>query len=85
MKHLSVGTWASIDESCPMYCAVEGSDLVTVVIGDDGQNVELLLNAAGIRKLVEVSSQALAEMDACFEREDTARIVHPQVRAEPAA
>lgn len=82
MKHLGVGAWASISESCPVNYTVEGSDLVTIKIGDDDQSVELLLDAAGMRKLVEVSGQALTDMDARFEREVAEREARPQVLAE---
>lgn len=61
---LTTGTWASIDDDCPLRCDVEGSDLANVVIGDDVQSIELQLDAAGMRRLAEISTQAVAKMDA---------------------
>lgn len=73
MRNLSTGTWASVGGSCPVTCKVEGADLTTVVIGDDDQNLELVFNAKGLRKLAEASTEAVAEMDAAFERENAGR------------
>jgi hypothetical protein len=60
----TTGTWASIDNGCPLRCDVEGSDLANVVIGDDIQSIELQLDAAGMRRLAEISTRAVAKMDA---------------------
>jgi hypothetical protein len=71
--NLSTGTWASIDEECPLNCTVEGSDLATIVIGDEDQSVELIFNAAGLRRLVDAGTRAATDMDALFEQENAAR------------
>jgi hypothetical protein len=70
---LTTGTWASVDGGCPLRCNLEGSDLANLVIGDDLQSIELLFDAAGMRRLAEVSAQAVAEMDLRFEQEDAQR------------
>jgi hypothetical protein len=75
VRNLAIGTWASIDSDCPLRRNVEGSDLANLVIGDDIQSIEMLFDAAGMRRLAETSSKAVAEMDALFEQEDTERAV----------
>lgn len=59
---LTTGTWASLSEHCPLRCVVEGSDFAVVTIGDDDQNIELLINAAGMRKLAVASVGAVVEI-----------------------
>lgn len=73
LPYLSTGTWASIDERCPLRCTVEGSDLATIVVGDDDQSVELIFNATGLRRLVDTGARAVTDMNALFEQEDAAR------------
>lgn len=73
MQNLSTGTWASIDECCPVRCDVDGSDLALLVLGENGHTVELICNADGLRKLAAASSRAVAEMDALFKQEGAAR------------
>lgn len=70
---LTTGTWASIDADCPLRCSLDGSDLANLVIGDDLQSIELLFDAAGLRRLAEISAQAVAEMVARFAQENVQR------------
>lgn len=74
MQDLSTGTWVSIGECCPVRCDVDGSDLAQLVIGESGHTIELICDAVGLRKFAAVSTEAVAEMDALFERENTVRM-----------
>lgn len=70
MDDLSCGTWASIGETCPIIVTVDGSDVMSIVIGGSGQHVELQFDAESARKLAMLSTEAVSEMDARFEREE---------------
>jgi hypothetical protein len=84
MQHTSLGAWASIDSDCPVRCTVEGSDLTNLVIGDDHHSIDLIFSAEGLRKLAELSVQAVVEMDALFEREASAPdVVTAAATSEP--
>ena len=71
MQHLSVGSWANVNESCPVNCEVSGSDMARVLIGEDLHSVELLFNAEGLGKLAAAINTAVTEMDA-LERQEAA-------------
>jgi hypothetical protein len=73
MNHLSVSTWASINEGCPISCSVSGSNLAHLMLGDN--QLELNLDAESLRALVAHSTAALAEMDAQFKQEEAARAI----------
>lgn len=67
-NQLSTGTWVSISEHSPLRCTVESDDFVVFTIGGDLQNIELMLNAEGLRKLAEVTAGAVAELEAFFDQ-----------------
>ena len=68
MNPLTVGTWANINESCPIRCSVSGSNLACLMIGDN--QVEINLDAEALLALVTHATAALAEMNALYEREE---------------
>ncbi|MCT2584152.1 hypothetical protein [Actinophytocola gossypii] len=65
--HLTTGIWAAVQDGCPLRCGVEGSDMANLIIGEDG-GIELQLDATTMRRLAEVSAQAVSEMDVLYER-----------------
>jgi hypothetical protein len=76
MNQLTVSTWASLNEGCPITCSVSGSNLAHLMIGDN--QLELNFDAESLRALVTRSTAALAEMDAQFEQEEAEREAQEQ-------
>jgi len=72
MHDLVVGTWAQINEGCPVTCTVSGSNVAHITFGRDPE-FELGFEMEALRALTAVAAEAVADMDARFEREEAER------------
>ncbi len=60
---LTVGSWVTIRNGCPISCIERGDTDVVFIIGDQKDGFEVLFESAALREFVRLSSTALEEMD----------------------
>jgi len=58
---ISVGSWAFIDEDCPMSFSVEGEE-VQFEMGAEPAELQILATEGGILKLIDELAEALGEL-----------------------
>lgn len=73
MHELVVSTWAEINEGCPVRCTVSGSNLAHIVFGGESKSFELGFDVVALRRLAQVTTAAVADMDARYETEEATR------------
>ncbi|MGQ0841878.1 hypothetical protein [Actinokineospora sp.] len=82
--NLVIGTWVDISEGCPMKFSVSGSDAVHVMLGESSRDgFELAFDVAALRSFAQLSSKAVAEMDAIYEQEEAERAAVVRGELEP--
>jgi hypothetical protein len=60
---LTIGSWVTIEEDCPLRYQVHDRDDVTFFCGDARQDFELSLRTEALRTFVKLGKAALAEID----------------------
>lgn len=66
---LKVVSWASASADCPMRYKITNSDELVIIFGSGTNEFELALDDGALRALVELSAEALAEIDADVEEQ----------------
>ncbi|HEY0688427.1 MAG TPA: hypothetical protein VGD71_05240 [Kribbella sp.] len=84
MRKLNGGAWADIDEGCPVFCSVSGSNQAYVLIGDAPPQYELTFAVEPMRGLVAKTTAALTQLEARYEQEEAGREVRAQAEERPA-
>jgi len=74
MCAFAISTWADLSEDCPQRFTVTGSNHATFVFGEGKCAGELVFDHSAIHALVMLGTEAVAEMDAQYEREEAERI-----------
>lgn len=65
---LKVGTWAEIDDGCPVTYTFDGDDNVELHMGDRRDGFQMIFTRPALERLVLVASKALADVRAATPR-----------------
>ncbi len=72
-SNLTISSWVTIHEGCPMSCDVIGSAETYFLCGSSSDGFEFHFEAEALREFLKLGSKALADMDTLYEQEETAR------------
>lgn len=66
---LAVSSWIEVSDDCPMDVAIHGSGMATIELGTQHENFELAFKSEALRRLIELATAALRDMDTRFTHE----------------
>jgi hypothetical protein len=78
-EKLSVNSWVSVTNGCPMRGSVVGSDAARFAFGEGATAFEFDFDAEALRRFSTLATQALQEMDERHAREETGEPVSDEV------
>lgn len=58
---VNVGTWAKVNDRCPMEYRVNGDDEVELLMGHRADSFEVIFTPEALERFLELGTQALAE------------------------
>lgn len=64
LEHLKVGTWACVDDQCPIRPVVHPEDDAVTFIFGKRDEIELFLSTAALRNLVRLGTKTLNDLEA---------------------
>lgn len=59
---LKVGTWAEIDDGCPVTYTFDGDDNVELHVGDRCDGFQMIFTPPALERFVLVAAKALADL-----------------------
>jgi hypothetical protein len=59
-----IGTWAAVDEGCPISYKVSNDDEIDFMFGDVPRYFEFAFDLAALRQFVTLANKALQEIEA---------------------
>lgn len=67
--NLAVSSWFGVSDGCAITCEVAGSGVARVEFGVAGAGLEVEFDSEALRRLVELGTAALRDMDERYARE----------------